>query len=205
MSRDLGVVWPAKISEGCHSILLADFKSDDGTTGEIFNNGQVLGQNALIDIIKLLDDWARQVEQFHGGDFKARLQDHLENFASVTFPLNVRLDQTESTIVQNSRRLHRPLRWLLTREPIVMLPLIGAKRVGTMHTILGAISAEARSKRIWGLFSGRLRVGWTDGLPPSLHGVLTDKFHSDDDIARDEINEVWEEFLLFVLRVKSLS
>ena len=74
-----------------------------------------------------------------------------------------------------------------------------------MHTILGAISAEARSKRIWGLFSGRLRVGWTDGLPPSLHGVLTDKFHSDDDIARDEINEIWEEFLLFVLRVKSLS
>ena len=127
MSRDFGVMGPAKFSEGSHRILLADFKSDDGTAREIFNNGQVLGQNALIDIIKLLDDWARKVEQFHGGDFKARLQDHLNHFASVTFPLNVRLDQTESTIVQYSRRLHRSLRWLLAAEPIVMLPLIRTK------------------------------------------------------------------------------
>ena len=51
-------MWAAQLSERCNGILLADFEGNDGAARKILNNGQILWQDTLVDIVKFFDDGA---------------------------------------------------------------------------------------------------------------------------------------------------
>ena len=117
----------------------------------------------------------------------------------------MRLDETESAIIKNCSCLHRAFGWLLSAKPEVVLSLVRAKGVRAMHCILSGISAEKAAKGLRCLSLGRRCVGWTNSLTPALNSILSNKFHTDDNVASDELLQVWEEGLLLMLAIELLT
>ena len=180
------VMRAAKLTEWGDSILLPYLKRDNGPSWQILNNGQILRQDALVNIIELFDDRAGQVEEFHGWDLKTGLQDHINHFACVAFALNVGFDETECAVVKDGRCLHRARCWVLTSEPEVVLALVWTKTVRSVHSILGAISTMYRAQGLGRFSPSYLCVGWANHCAPCLHGTLTNELHTNDYIALDK-------------------
>ena len=74
-----------------------------------------------------------------------------------------------------------------------------------MDTVLSVISAKAGAQGVGGFGAGRFCIGGTDSCAPLLHSVLSDKLHSNDNIARDKRLQVGEERLRLVLRVEAFG
>lgn len=124
MSGNFRVVGTTELAERSNSVLLANLKSNHGATCHVLNNGQVLGDDSLVDTVEFLDDSTAQVEELHSGDLEASLKDHVKHLACLAFTLNVRLDQAQSAVVEDGCGLHGAGRGVLTSEPEVVLSLV---------------------------------------------------------------------------------
>ena len=72
-----------------------------------------------------------------------------------------------------------------------------------MNGVLSAIGTEACSETLRCLSSGIFCVGRSNLLTPLADSILTDKFHSDNNITGNELLEVREKGLAFVLSVEA--
>ena len=205
VSGNFRVVGTAEIAEGSNSVLLANLKSNDGAICHILNNWKVLGDDSFVDAVEFLDNCTAHVEEFHSGDLEAGLKDSFKHLASLAFTLNVGLNQAQSAVIKDSSCLHGAGSRILTSKPEIVLALIRAKGVGSMNSVLSAIGTEASPNRLGCLGFGVLCVGRSDSLTPLADGILSDKFHTNHDIARNELLKVGEEWLALVLAVKGFS
>jgi hypothetical protein len=58
----------------------------------MFDYRQVFRKHALVDVVELLNHWARKVEHFHRRDFKSSLEDAVQDLAELALLHDVRLD-----------------------------------------------------------------------------------------------------------------
>ena len=205
VSSDLGIVGTTELSEGGHSVLLADFKGDNGTSGKVLDDGEVLREHTLIHIHEFLNNRTVQVEELHAADLETSLKDHVKNLTSLAFTLDVRLDEAECAVVEDGGGLHGSLSGLLTSEPVIVLTLVRADAITSVNGILSAISAKKGAQGLRSLSTCILCVGRTNEAAPGSDSIDADKLHSDDDIASNELLQVGEERLSLVLSVELLS
>ena len=74
-----------------------------------------------------------------------------------------------------------------------------------MNGILSAISAELCSKGLRCLSFSCLCVGRANQITPRLNGTLANQFHSDNNIASDELLKIREEWLLLMLTIECFT
>lgn len=109
MLSDFRIMRSAEFSELSNGVLLTNFKSNNRAIGEVLNERQVLGEDILVDAHEFFNDRAREVENLHGRDLEASLEDTVDDLTELTTVNNVRLDQTKRAVVKDCGSLHRSL------------------------------------------------------------------------------------------------
>ncbi len=123
MSCNFWVVRSAKGSKRCHSVLLTNLKSNHRATREVLDKGQVLGKYILVNTVEFFNNRLAEVEKLHGRDLKACLKNGFNNLTSFSFTLDVRFNEAESAIVEDTSSLHGSFRGLFSSKPVLILAL----------------------------------------------------------------------------------
>ena len=135
---DFGVIGSAEGPELLHHIFLSDLQHNRGTSAKVFNHGNVLRKDALVDVKELLSSGSIKVEHLHGRDFKTLLQNEVDDHACLATGYDVGLYQTESAIVHLSCGLH----WPLGVKEEGGFSFHWSLWIATMYSVLSAISAK---------------------------------------------------------------
>jgi len=124
MSSNFGVMRTAKLPECGYGVLLTNLEGDDGAARKVLDDGKVLWQNTLVDLVEFLDDSTVHHEELHTADLKTGLQNHLDHLTSLALALDVRLNEAERAVIKHSSGLHGSLNRLLASKPEIMLALV---------------------------------------------------------------------------------
>ena len=179
------VMWATKLSEAGNCVLLTNLESKNWTTRQALNDGQVLWQDSLVDIVKLFSNWSRKVEQFHGWDFETSSQDHVDDLAGTSFSQHMWLNQAESAVIEDSSCLHGSRWGLVTSEPVIDFSLVCSWGVSAMDSILCSVSTKLCPDWSGCFLLCTPSVGWSNDFSPFFHSIWRYKFHSNDYITTD--------------------
>jgi hypothetical protein len=159
MLSNLRIVRSAEFSELSNGVLLTNLKSNNRAIGEVLNEGQVLGEDILVDAHEFFNDRAREVEDFHGRDLEASLEDAVDDLTELTTVNNVRLDQTKRAVVKDGSSLHRSLGSGNTiAKPEAGFSLITSCGVGSVDSVSSAVGTKHSSEGVRSFLSSLFGV-----------------------------------------------
>lgn len=207
MLGNLRVVGSAEFTERDDGILLADFKGQKRAVGHVLNEGQVFGQDSLVDFVELLDYWASQLEHFHRRDFKACIEDLVDDLSSKSFSEHVRLDEAKRAVVEHGSCLHWALQRILATEEKVDFTVVRTSLIGAVNGVLRADIdiAELRTDAPGVGLLGLHNVCGSNNFSPKLDCVFVDKLHANYGVTRHMLSQRSVERLACVFFIESTS
>lgn len=97
---DFWVGGTAELSEGLDGVLLSDFEGDAGAGGHVLHHADELWEHALVHLEEFFGRWSVEGEHFHGRNFEALLQYHVDDLAGEALLDDVGLDDAASAIIE---------------------------------------------------------------------------------------------------------